>query len=110
MKIGLDYDGTITSDPEGFYAFAKMMRARGHEVYIVTMRYPSECVSIPTMWSFVVNGIYPTSRQPKKAHMLSRGINIDVWVDDEPRAIYQDASQIWEQASPEGVVVIPNYE
>lgn len=110
MKIGLDYDGTITSDPEGFYAFAKMMRARGHEVYIVTMRYPSECTHIPQEWTTVVNAICPTSRQPKKEHMLSKGIKIDVWIDDEPRAIYQGAEQIWGKASPEGVVVIPVYE
>lgn len=42
LDMGLDFDGTLTADPVGWGIFVKLMRARGHKVHIVTMRYPSE--------------------------------------------------------------------
>lgn len=105
LKYGLDWDGTVTSDPVFWLLWCILAKQRGHKVYIVTMRYPSECVEIPSLFLENVEGIYPTSREPKQQHMLKHDIVINVWIDDNPKAVYQDAKQIWGSASKEGEVV-----
>lgn len=108
MKIGLDYDGTVTSDYVGFVSLVRMMRRRGHEVYITTTRYISECKSDREFCVFAknVDGVIATGREAKKEYCLKYGITIDVWIDDNPRAVEESAKQIWGTTSPEGTVVI----
>lgn len=43
MNIALDYDGTYTADPDMWLRFVEEAQAAGHKVFIVTMRYESEC-------------------------------------------------------------------
>jgi len=105
MNIGLDYDGVITEDLQIWWHFCKMMKDRGHKVYIITMRYPTEVVEDTTHHSFdsVVERIIYTRRHAKKPYVLGMGITIDVWIDDNPRAINESASQIWGVVYPEGM-------
>lgn len=105
MNFAFDYDGCITNAPREFYNFAFDLFHHGHKIYIVTMRYPSECTDIPEEWNKVVEAIVPTSRMAKKPHMDAKGINIHVWIDDNPNAVYLNADQIWGTPSPEGQVV-----
>lgn len=107
MRISLDFDGTYTNDPEGFLNIAKYMRRRGHEVYLVTMRYPSECKDLPPELISTVNAVHATSRQPKRTYMNNIGIKIDVWIDDEPRVMDEDPVAIWGNCTPEGTVFTP---
>lgn len=111
MKIGLDYDGTVTSDYAGFVSLVRMMRERGHEVYITTMRYVSECKGDLEFCVFArnVDGVVATGREAKKEYCLKYGITIDVWIDDNPRAIEESAKQIWGTPSPEETVVIEDH-
>lgn len=111
MKIGLDYDGTVTSDYQTFLDVAKRFMAAGHQVYIVTMRYPSECFSDLELSILAksVTGVIPTSRMAKRARCLELGVKIDVWIDDNPEAAYLSAEQIWGSSSPEGSVVIEDH-
>lgn len=105
MRFGLDWDGTGEEAQELFLSFCKQAIALGDEVYIVTMRYPSEAANIPKEFLEVITGIHCTSRQAKKPFMDALGINIHVWIDDNPRAINESAGQIWGVASPEGSVI-----
>jgi hypothetical protein len=82
MNLGLDYDGTVTEEPIGFLNFTETMRKLGHKVYIVTMRYESECVEIVKHWGKFVDGIHATGRQAKSDFMKNLGIDIHVWIDD----------------------------
>jgi len=82
MRIALDYDNTYTLDPSLWNGFIKAAQARGHDVRIVTMRYPHE-----TIQSAPVDVTY-TSRKAK-----SSAVSADVWIDDSPCWIYQDAIQ-----------------
>lgn len=111
MKIGLDYDGTVTSDYVGFVLLVRMLRQRGHEVYITTMRYISECKGDMEFCAFAknVDGVIATGREAKKDHCLKYDIIIDVWIDDNPRAVEESAKEIWGSPSPEGVVVIEDH-
>lgn len=84
MKLSLDYDKTYTQDPILWDAFIESAKKRGHEVVCVTMRYPTEEISIPC------EVIY-TSRIAKAAHARKHDLGIDVWIDDSPHWIFQDA-------------------
>lgn len=124
MNFGLDYDGTVTADPDFFLMMTKLARARGHKVYIATMRYTSECVQVegkpaphdPIPQEFLdnIDGLHCTGqngqRLAKKDFMLSRGIEIDVWIEDQPRAINESATQIYGLCTPEGHVITPDRE
>jgi hypothetical protein len=119
MNLALDYDGTASEDIFLFLSFAELARARGHKVYIVTMRYESECVQVegkkppadpihPALLK-AVDGLICTNRQAKKPCCEAFGINIDVWIDDNPRAINESGAQIWGWTTPEGFVITPNH-
>lgn len=80
MKIALDYDKTYTADPVLWNAFVATALARGHDVKIVTMRRPDECVlDAPTE-------VVYTSRKAK-----SSVYSADIWIDDSPHWVYQDS-------------------
>ncbi len=72
MRIALDYDGTYTRDPELWNNFIEKAKERGHEVVCVTMRYPTESITVP------MEVIY-TSRKAKMEHAKA-----DIWIDDQP--------------------------
>ncbi len=112
MNIGLDWDGTCTEDAELYFMFVNLARSRGHKVWIVTMRYPSEISnpknpekSIPQYFIDAVDGIIFTSREAKRPAVEKAGIKIDVWIDDNPIAVEKSAAEIWGWHTPEGVVV-----
>jgi hypothetical protein len=80
MRIALDYDKTYTADPVLWDGFARDALARGHAVFVVTMRMPSEPVdgiSLPVIY---------TSRKAK-----SSVVEADIWIDDCPQYIFEDA-------------------
>lgn len=102
-NFSFDWDGTVTKAPGEFLAFAKALRAAGHKVYIVTMRYPSELGDLE-YWRRHVDGIIATSRMAKKPAAKAAGIYIDIWIDDNPGAIEKSAMELWGNQSPEGTV------
>lgn len=92
MRIALDYDGTFTEDPELWRTLVSHARMRGHEVYVVTMRHEHEGEAVKRQLSLFVDQIVFTGRKAKRRHMDFLGIEIDVWIDDEPHWVYTDAS------------------
>ena len=104
LNISLDYDGTANQDEVAFKELAKLLRRFGHNVYIVTMRFPSEITAWKDEWSNHVNAIFATARMAKREFMQARGINIDIWIDDIPETISAHAGQIWDNVTPEGQV------
>lgn len=113
MNVGLDYDGTFTSDPTLWIEFVKHCQARSHSVWIVTMRYPSECDgSLGSVDGRLRNLSVPvvcTSRGAKRPFCEKLGIHIDIWIDDNPEAVVVDGSAIWGAVSAEGDVIDPHY-
>ena len=114
MNIALDYDGTFTNDPALWLAFIANCMARGHSIYLVTMRFPSECdgskENIDNRLRELCVPVVATSRTAKKPFCEKLGINIHIWIDDHPEAVHADASTIWKNDAPEGSVVVPVYE
>jgi hypothetical protein len=93
MNIGLDYDDTYTRDPATWDKMIELFQLAGHKVYIVTWRfgrddaYGNEGDIVVHDLSEKADGIYFTGRQAKQKYMFSKGIRIDVWIDDNPSAI-----------------------
>jgi hypothetical protein len=93
MILALDYDNTFTMDPDGWGEFCEAMRARGHRIYGVTMRYDHETRGISEKYRKSCDRIFFTGRRAKQTFMTERGVFIDVWIDDNPHWIMKDAAQ-----------------
>lgn len=92
MNIALDYDATYTRDPEMWNIFIANAHLSGHIVYCVTMRYSHEGDDVRAALEDQVNYIFFTGRKAKKEFMYAKDIAIDVWIDDTPWFILNDAS------------------
>jgi DNA-binding LacI/PurR family transcriptional regulator len=86
VNLSLDFDGTYTRDPETWNNVVALFRAAGHKVYVVTMRYDNENegTAVRSALEGKVDGIYFTGRKAKAPFMFEQGISIDVWLDDIP--------------------------
>lgn len=104
MNFAFDYDGCTNGDVPTFIDVISTLQKAGHKVFIVTMRYPSECRQVIEDFSGLVDGIIPTSRKAKRAGCESLGLKIDVWMDDNPRAVEEHGMQIWGMETPEGTI------
>jgi hypothetical protein len=82
MKIALDFDNTFTADPELWTHFINMARTRGHEVKIVTSRFPGN--PPPIQGIEVIHCSFTAKRKHYPA---------DVWIDDDPKHIDLDHVQ-----------------
>ena len=80
MLLALDYDKTYTADPAMWDDFIQLAQDYGHEVKIVTMRYPNEAI-----YGLPIDIVY-TSRKAK-----STVFKADIWIDDSPAWIFQDS-------------------
>lgn len=112
MNIALDYDGTYTSDPNLWLRFILDCQAAGHSVWIVTMRYPSECEgdAFDSRLKGLFVPVIATSRTAKKPFCDALKVPIHIWIDDHPEAVHADAMSIWKESAPEGSPVVPTYE
>lgn len=99
MNIGLDYDGTITADPNGWMEFIRLFQSRGHNVYIVTMRSPNTPID-PAFANAVHGEVYYTDMKAKRPFMENQGIFINVWIDDGPQFVVGDMEDIPVHSNP----------
>lgn len=92
MNISLDYDNTYTRDPETWIKVINTFQAAGHNVYVVTMRSKEEGKPVTEALAGRADGVFFTNRKAKAKFMYDRGISIDVWLDDMPFFVNNDAS------------------
>jgi acid phosphatase class B len=95
MNISLDFDDTYTCDPVAFDEMIELMQSKGHIVYLVTLRYPSEGKIVLQYLKdkIPVENIIFTGRKGKRATMYDLGVHIHVWIDDTPEFIIMDAAE-----------------
>jgi hypothetical protein len=82
----IDYDGTWTTDPEAFQAFASLLRRRGHTVIIVTAR-ATGAAELEDACRPYVDDIVLAGREWKREAAKRSGYTVNVWIDDMPEAI-----------------------
>jgi len=92
MIIALDYDGTYTADREMWNKFIESARDHGHEVIVATMRYEAiEGQQVLDDLEDRVSRIIFTNRKAKKAEVRKQYTDPDIWIDDNPDWLYEDA-------------------
>lgn len=91
MNISMDFDDTYTRDPAAWDRVIEILRLAGHTVYVITMRHRSEGKDVEAALAGKVDGIYYTGRRAKEAFMYAQRIRIDVWIDDSPNWILNNA-------------------
>ena len=89
--VAFDFDETISDKPNTWLNVMLALERAGYHVIVVTWRGPTDW---PEDLAFLVDRgfkVYYTSRQAKQPYMISKGIKVDIWVDDNPYAILNNA-------------------
>ncbi|KKK67994.1 hypothetical protein LCGC14_2948520 [marine sediment metagenome] len=91
LKICIDYDGTYTEDPELWDAFIRHAKKQAHHLICATMRYESEDSKNLQRLSMQCHETHFTGRRAKGPYLAALGITPDIWIDDNPCWITNDA-------------------
>ena len=94
MNLSLDYDNTYTRDPAMWDSIIEVIKQHGHKVIVVTTRTPSEGVEVRRDLANKVDSIIFTSRKGKMDFVQALGVSIDIWIDDMPWFIVNDARPV----------------
>lgn len=89
--VAVDFDETISDNEEGWVRVLALLERIGYHVVICTWRTPT---TYPEDLQFLVDkgyAVFYTSLQCKKEYMASQGIDVAIWIDDNPFAILNDA-------------------
>jgi len=79
--IAIDYDDTITSDPETWAKVIELLRQK-HDVLCCTFRTPAKAALIE-----LPIPVYATDGVAKAEYMRNQGVWVDIWIDDWPELI-----------------------
>ena len=90
MLIAIDFDETLTADPDFWRQVIDAAYNRGHKVICVTARQDTKSNrDIVETWMKEndIDDIYThyTSLASKVAFLSNRGVKVDIWIDDDPR-------------------------
>lgn len=97
IVVAIDFDETITTDPKAWLQVMQLLNKLGMEVYVVTYRYNSHSEEMDLEYlkhEDCVKGIVFTGRRGKKKFCEDHGINVDIWIDDNPITITHTMSGI----------------
>lgn len=100
MIIALDFDETYTLDPDFWDEFICHSEAGGHKVILATYRH--ETLDADPLLDHLKDWeieCYFTDGKAKRPFLKDLGIEVDVWIDDNPFSITQDSA--WKHDSPE---------
>lgn len=97
MIIALDFDKTYNIAPSFWDTFISMSKAGGHEVILATYRH--EKYDWDPLMDDLDIPMYFTDGKAKRPFLEELGINVDIWIDDNPYSIIDDSA--WAPNSPE---------
>lgn len=90
MRIALDYDNTLSADPEFWVAFLDLAELHGHEVRIVTIRDERHDRTEPLVdleRSVPVVYTRGVAKRFYLMHFVPDFWPVSVWIDDKPETI-----------------------
>ena len=91
LTIAIDYDDTFSADMPMWAEVISTMQSRGHHVIMVTARRGTDenYEEIRTwLTHFGVSiALYFTNLGSKLHWAESRGLKVDIWIDDDPRSL-----------------------
>lgn len=88
--VAFDFDQTISDHPTFFLSIMESFEKAGFHVIVVTYRLSHV---FPEDLDFLVEkgyAVYFTGHKAKRKFMSEKGIQVDIWVDDEPQSIVQN--------------------
>jgi hypothetical protein len=91
LTFALDFDDTFTADPLLWSRFATDARARGHRLCLVTARRDTEenrqdINATLDHWKCQMPIVF-SSLGSKLAAVQRHGLEIDIWIDDDPTSL-----------------------
>lgn len=101
MNVAIDFDGTYNAAPYTFDDVITTFRLAGYNPIIVTYRH-EEYDPDPLLNHIAEDHkipIYYTDGKAKGPFMEALGIKVDIWIEDNPKAVYEDSA--WQHDSPE---------
>lgn len=89
MNIAIDYDDTITADPELFSLIIRYFQLAKHRVFCITARNATLANSMEIKETFrrleiVDVPVHFTGGEPKIEYAKRNALAIDIWIDDNP--------------------------
>lgn len=94
--VAIDFDNTITADPEFYMSLITLYRERDWEPVICTLRDNMDDNLLEIREKLQDGGIrvYTTDGRKKRAFMLHQGISVGLWIDDYFPGIIQFGSPL----------------
>lgn len=94
--IAIDFDNTITADPDFYLSLIKVYRESGWEPIVCTLRDDMDDNLLEIRERLQGDGmrIYTTDGRKKRAFMLHQGISVGLWIDDYFPGIIQFGSPL----------------
>lgn len=91
LTIAIDFDNTLTAAPVMWSMFIRLAKVHGHRVCVVTARRETQ-ENVGLIDAFMqqhrcVVPLYFTSLGSKLDAMRERGVNVDIWIDDDPERL-----------------------
>ena len=86
MIIAIDYDGTYSSDPSMFDAIIHLMKAKGHQVILVTGRSEEFGLDVKDAIGDMIPIVFAGTKWKRVAAMAA-GYDVNIWIDDNPEYI-----------------------
>lgn len=88
--ISVDYDGTFSRKPRILRSFIEDALLDGCTVLCISARV-DRLESRKEIQNAMPDGVmvYLTNHNPKKEWIERRGIKVDIWIEDNPRAIFE---------------------
>jgi hypothetical protein len=100
MIVAFDFDETYNLDPNTWDKVIRALQTGGHKVVLATYRHPTLDYDPLFERLAIMNvSIFCTDGKAKKQFLMDRGINVHVWIDDNPNSILLDSA--WKDDSPE---------
>lgn len=92
MKIGVDYDGTVSEDVTGWLKAMEALEQSGHEPFIVTFRDRNHDWNDDLELISMNYRVFCTGGVAKKWWCEHFGPGkVDVWIDDRPETVLNNS-------------------
>ncbi|QQK87926.1 putative 5'-nucleotidase [Salmonella phage pSal-SNUABM-01] len=98
LKIGLDFDDTVSADLDGWSAVVCLMKGIGWDVRITTFRHETGVSDNEDVLTFAKEAGIPvifTNGKQKRHHTKDIGWVPDIWIDDSPHYIPSVHQMTW---------------
>lgn len=96
MIFGIDFDNTLSRNPEMFFEIIDVLKRHGNEVVLVTARSEDGMMDLEV--KRIINNRIPivfAGRMWKDQAALQHGYKIDIWIDDKPEFISKPSHDLF---------------